>query len=243
MSDKLEIQEIEVRFDGLVALQGVSFTLSPGEICGLIGPNGAGKTTLINVMTGFQRPSSGQVLLGGARISVLSPEKVARLGIGRTFQAVRLFKAFTVRENLLAYAVGNGRSTREAEGLVATILEGMKLVSVAEDRADTLPYGVERRVGIARALAGSPRYLLLDEPAAGLNEEECDELMELIRAVPGKFNCSILLIEHNMRLVMNACGRICVIDFGRKIAEGTPAEIMTNQLVRDAYLGAEMAAL
>ncbi len=243
MSDKLEVQEIEVRFDGLVALQGVSFTLAPGEICGLIGPNGAGKTTLINVLTGFQKPSSGQVLLGGTKISALSPEKIARLGVGRTFQAVRLFKAFTVRENLLAYAVGNGRSTKEAEGLVASLLAWMKLETVADRRADTLPYGVERRVGIARALAGSPRYLLFDEPAAGLNEEECDELMDMIHAIPARFDCAILLIEHNMRLVMNACSRICVIDFGRKIAEGTPAEIMANQLVRDAYLGAEMAAL
>lgn len=233
----LAVTGIGVRFGGLVAVNDVSFSVDRGLVTGLIGPNGAGKTTIVNVLTGFQKPSSGSVHFMGQDITALGPEQRARRGIARTFQAVRLFRGLGVTENLEAYAVGGGAPAREARSRVGQLLDRLGLADFAERRADALPYGVERRVGIARALALSPKILLLDEPAAGLNDGECDDLMDVIRDVPASFDCGVLLIEHNMRVIMGVCDRINVVDFGRKIAEGTPEAVRSNQFVRDAYLG------
>ena len=222
-AETLEAQDVSVHFDGLTALRDLSLALRTNEICGLIGPNGAGKTTLVNVLTGFQRPSSGRVTLAGKDVSRLAPEQFARRGVARTFQSVRLFRAFTVLDNLKTYAIGVGCSERESVERAHIVLDWMTLADLADRGADTLSYGMERRVGIARALATHPRFLLLDEPAAGLNDAECDDLMDLVRRIPQRFDCGVMIIEHNMRVVMNVCDRICVIDFGKKIAEGTPA--------------------
>jgi branched-chain amino acid transport system ATP-binding protein len=233
----LEARQIVVAFGGLRAIDDVSVNLAPGEVFGLIGPNGAGKTTLVNVLTGFQRPSSGKVLLGGVDLTGRTADQVARQGLARTFQAVRLFRDLLVIENLEAAAVGSGLGRREARQRAMRVLEWIRFEHKAWMRADSLPYGEERRVGIARALATAPKYVLLDEPAAGLSDAECDDLMELISRIPAQFGCGVLLIEHNMRVVMGACGRVQVIDGGKTIAEGTPEEIQRHDDVIRAYLG------
>jgi branched-chain amino acid transport system ATP-binding protein len=233
----LEASDVVVTFGGLTAIDGVSLALADGEILGLIGPNGAGKTTLVNVITGFQRPTRGRVRLDGADITGLPAHRAARAGLARTFQAVRLFRDLTVAENLEAAAVGVGCSRAEARARARTVLEWVRFAHKAEQRADSLPYGEERRVGIARALAMAPKFVLLDEPAAGLADAECEDLMGLIRRMPGDHGCGVLLIEHNMRVVMGVCDRIHVIDVGRTIAEGTPAEIQRHPDVLRAYLG------
>lgn len=234
----LETSGLGVRFGGLVAVNDVSLSIDRGLVCGLIGPNGAGKTTIVNVLTGFQKPSSGVVRFIGQDVTLFSPEHRARMGIARTFQAVRLFRGFSVKENLEAYSIGGGLSHSKVKSRVDEVLDRLALTKFADHRADALPYGIERRVGIARALSLGPKALLLDEPAAGMNDSECDELMAVIRDIPSRFECGVLLIEHNMHVVMGVCDRICVIDFGKKIAEGTPEEVRSNQIVRDAYLGA-----
>jgi len=233
----LEARQIVVAFGGLRAIDDVSVNLAPGEVFGLIGPNGAGKTTLVNVLTGFQKPSSGKVLLGGVDLTGRSADQVARQGLARTFQAVRLFRDLLVIENLEAAAVGSGLGRREARQRAMRVLEWIRFEHKAQMRADSLPYGEERRVGIARALATAPKYVLLDEPAAGLSDAECDDLMDLISRIPAQFGCGVLLIEHNMRVVMGACGRVQVIDGGKTIAEGTPEEIQRHDDVIRAYLG------
>ncbi|MGH6933068.1 MAG: ABC transporter ATP-binding protein [Dongiaceae bacterium] len=233
----LEANDIVVAFDGLTAIDGVSLAVKTGEILGLIGPNGAGKTTLVNVLTGFQRPSRGRVWLSGTDITNQPAHRVARAGLARTFQAVRLFRDLTVAENLEAAAVGVGCSRARARVRAKAILEWVQFSHKTEHRADSLPYGEERRVGIARALATAPKFVLLDEPAAGLADTECDELMALIRRMPADHGCGVLLIEHNMRVVMGACERIHVIDGGRTIAEGTPEVIQRHPDVLRAYLG------
>ena len=202
---------------------------------GLIGPNGAGKTTLVNVLTGFQRPTRGRVVLGGEDVTGLSAHELGRRGLARTFQAVRLFRDMPVIENLEAAAVGTGLGRRDAARRASRILAWMKFAHRADDWADTLPYGDERRVGIGRALAMAPRFVLLDEPAAGLSDAECDELMGLIADIPRTFGCGVLLIEHNMRVIMGACHRIHVIESGRTVAEGSPEEIQVNPDVLRAY--------
>ncbi len=234
---RLEASDIVVAFGGLTAIDGVSLGLSGGEILGLIGPNGAGKTTLVNVLTGFQQPSRGRVRLDGLDITGLPAHRVARAGLSRTFQAVRLFRDLSVSENLEAAAVGVGCSRAEARARAKVVLAWMQFEHKAEHRADSLPYGEERRVGIARALAMAPRFVLLDEPAAGLADAECDDLVALIRRMPGDHDCGVLLIEHNMRVVMGVCQRIHVIDVGRTIAEGSPEEIQRHPDVLRAYLG------
>ena len=237
--DTLETIDVAVHFEGLAAIDGVSISIKHREVLGLIGPNGAGKTTLVNVLTGFQRPSRGRVVLGGDDITGLAPHKLGRRGLERTFQAVRLFRDLPVIENLEVAAVGTGLGRREASRRAWGILRWMNFERRAFDRADTLPYGEERRVGIGRALATAPRFVLLDEPAAGLSDAECDELMGLISRIPDEFGCGVLLIEHNMRVVMGACDRIHVIDTGKTIAEGTPEEIQANPDVIRAYLGSK----
>ena len=237
MDERLEAFDVSVRFGGLAAIDGVTLSVGRREIVGLIGPNGAGKTTLVNVLTGFQRPTQGKVLVGGVDVTNWPPHRIGRRGLARTFQAVRLYPSMPVIENLEVAAVGTGLH-RHAAGLRArVILEWMGFAHKASAQADTLPYGDERRVGIGRALAMAPRFVLLDEPAAGMSDAECDELMRLISRIPVEFGCGVLLIEHNMRVIMGVCSRIHVIDSGHTITEGTPQEIQTNPEVIRAYLG------
>ena len=235
--DTLEAFDVSVHFEGLAAVDGVSISMKHGEVFGLIGPNGAGKTTFVNVLTGFQRPTRGRVVLGGDDVTGLRAHELGRRGLARTFQTVRLFRDMPVIENLEAAAVGTGLGRREAARRAAKILGWMNFEHKADDWADTLPYGEERRVGIGRALAMAPRFVLLDEPAAGLSDAECDELMGLIAGIPGEFGCGVLLIEHNMRVIMGVCHRVHVIESGRTVAEGPPQEIQSNPDVMRAYLG------
>ena len=228
---------ITVRFEGLVALSDVTLSVRPKEIVGLIGPNGAGKTTLVNVLSGFQLPDSGEVTKDCAPVTGRAPHRLAREGLARTFQGVRLFGHLAVAENLDAAGVGIGLGLGEARQRRDGILRWMGMSDRAEQPAHALPHGDERRVGIARALTMRPRYLLLDEPAAGLNDAECDDLMELLKRIPGEFDCGVLLIEHNIRVVMGVCARICVLDSGRLIAEGPPQQVQTDPDVIRAYLG------
>jgi branched-chain amino acid transport system ATP-binding protein len=235
--DALQADAVSVRFDGLTAIEDLSITLGRNEVLGLIGPNGAGKTTLVNVLTGFERPTEGRVLLAGEDVTAWPAHRRGRAGLARTFQGVRLFRGLPVIENLEAAAVGSGLSRPAAERRASEILRWMGLEGRAFDPADTLPYGDERLIGIGRALAMAPRFVLLDEPAAGLSDAECDELMRLIARIPAEFGCGVLLIEHNMRVVMGICQRIHVIASGRTIALGTPAEIQRDAAVIEAYLG------
>ena len=237
--DTLEAFDVSVHFEGLAAIDNVSISMKNKEIFGLIGPNGAGKTTLVNVITGFQKPTQGRVALGGTDITGWAPHKLGRGGLARTFQAVRLFRDLPVVENLEVAAVGTGLGRREASKRALDILKWMNFEHKAFDQADTLPYGEERRVGIGRALAMAPRFVLLDEPAAGLSDAECDDLMGMISRIPDHFGCGVLLIEHNMRVIMGACHRIHVIDGGKTIAEGPPEEIQANPDVIRAYLGSK----
>ena len=236
-AETLAAERVVVNFEGLVAIDRVSLSLARREVLGLIGPNGAGKTTLVNVLTGFQAPSGGRVRVDGADATGWQPHALARNGVARTFQNGRLFRASTVRENLEAGAIGVGLSRRQAYARAVDILDWLQLGETADVRADTVPYGIERRVGIARALATHPRWLLLDEPAAGLNDRECEVLMGTLSRMADAFGCGVLIIEHNMRVIMNVCERIHVIDFGRTIAEGTPKEVRENPDVIGAYLG------
>ncbi len=233
----LSARGIVVRFDGLTAIDRVSISLQVGGILGLIGPNGAGKSTLVNALTGFQRPTEGSVHLDRTEITGWPPDRIARRGLARTFQAGRLFRGLSVLENLAAAAVGSGLSRREAEARALELLGWMDFAEHAELDAGSLPYGDQRRVGIGRALAVGPTYLLLDEPAAGMSDAECDDLVALIDRIPREFGCGVLLIEHNMRVIMNVCPRIHVIESGRTLAQGSPAEIRSNDAVVHAYLG------
>ena len=235
----LEAHDISVHFEGLAALDGLSVSLGRTEIFGLIGPNGSGKTTLVNVLTGFQKASAGTVTLGGRDITDWPPYRIGRAGLSRTFQAVRLFRDLTVLENLEIAGVGHGLSRRTAEKRAVDILEWMQFEHRAYDLADTLPYGDERRVGIGRALASAPQFVLLDEPAAGMTDAECDDMMGLIARIPADFGCGVLLIEHNMRVIMGVCERIHVIESGHSVAEGPPRDIQNNPDVIRAYLGSK----
>lgn len=235
----LSASGVTVDFDGVRALDDVSFTVGSHEVVGLIGPNGAGKTTFMNVLSGFQRPSAGRVRIGETDVTSWSPERIARRGVGRTFQAVRPFAGLTVAENIELGALGVGASWRTARTRTAEILDALALGHRRDTEAGALPHGEERRLGIARALAGLPKALLLDEPAAGTNESESDELVEALRAVKARFECSLVIIEHDMRLIMGICERIQVLDFGRTIAVGTPEEIRRDAAVLEAYLGIE----
>ncbi|MCF7551547.1 ABC transporter ATP-binding protein [Pseudonocardia sp. WMMC193] len=235
--DILTASGVTVAFAGLTALEDVELSVRPGEILGLIGPNGAGKTTLTNVLTGFQR-HSGAVSVDGRDVTGWSPQRLSRVGVRRTFQNVRLFGGMTVAENLHAAALGAGLRRRAARRATTELLDRADLGSLAEVEATSLPYGLERRLGVARALVGDPRYVVLDEPAAGLNEEESDELLRWLRAVPEQYGCGLVVIEHDMRLIMRLCDRLHVIDHGRTLAVGTPAQVRADPLVIEAYLGA-----
>lgn len=231
---------VTVRFAGLTALEDIDLTVGPGEILGLIGPNGAGKTTLTNVLTGFQK-HSGAVAVDDREVTGWSPQKLSRVGVRRTFQNVRLFAGMTVRENLDAAALGVGLRRGAARRSTAELLDRFDLGPLAEVEATSLPYGLERRLGVARALVGEPRYVVLDEPAAGLNEKESDELLVRLKAVPGQSGCGLVVIEHDMRLIMRLCDRLHVIDHGRTLAVGPPAQVRRDPLVVEAYLGAAHA--
>jgi branched-chain amino acid transport system ATP-binding protein len=234
---ELRAESIVVQFSGLIAISNVSLTVERRQVFGLIGPNGAGKTTLVNCLTGFQIPTSGRALLGGVDGSGWSPSHFRKAGVARTFQGGRLFRDMTILENVEVTAVGLGLNRRQSNRYAMEILGWVGLADKSHVIAGSLPYTDERRVGIARAMVLPPAFLLLDEPAAGMSDAECDELMHLIAAIPKEFSCGVLLIEHNMRVIMGVCDRIHVLDTGRTIAEGTPQEIQRNTAVINAYLG------
>jgi branched-chain amino acid transport system ATP-binding protein len=234
---RLACSEVDVHFDGLQAIGGVDLHLGRGEILGLIGPNGAGKTTLVNVITGFQKPTRGSVTLDGRRLTGRGPARVARAGVARTFQAVRLFPRLTCRENVEVGAVSTGLSLRRARRVAEELLERFGMAEHADREAASLPYGLERRLGILRALAGRPAFMLLDEPAAGLNESESRELVLLLERIRDDHELGLLVIEHDMSLIMRLCSRLHVLNGGTTLAVGTPQEIRRHPAVLEAYLG------
>jgi branched-chain amino acid transport system ATP-binding protein len=224
------------------ALDGVTLDLHRHEVVGLIGPNGAGKSTLVNVMSGFDVPTTGRVSLGEDDVTGWSPHRRGRAGIARTFQHSRSFRGLTVRENVEVAALGAGARPRAAHRRADELLELLALAPYGEVLAGTLAHGDERRLGVARALATEPAFVLLDEPAAGLPEAEVPEFAAVVRAVRDDHDAGVLLIDHNMALVMEVCDRIQVLDQGRTLAEGTPAEIRGNLDVAAAYLGESAVA-
>jgi branched-chain amino acid transport system ATP-binding protein len=219
------------------ALDEVTIEVRQREIVGLIGPNGAGKTTLVNVLTGFDFPDTGTVAIGDTDITRWKPPRRGRAGLARTFQHSRSFAALSVRENVEVAALGSGASTRQARHRGADLLRRLGLADRGDAPAQSLPHGDERKLGVARALATEPRFLLLDEPGAGLPEPEVPDVSGLVRAVRDDLDVGVLLIDHNMAMIMDICDRIVVLDQGRTLAEGTPAEIRGNLDVAAAYLG------
>jgi len=233
----LRAASVSRAFDGVDALREVTLELHTGEIVGLIGPNGAGKSTLVNVLTGFDFPDEGTVELEGRVITRWSPHRRGRHGLARTFQHSRSFRELSVRENVEVAALGSGVGVREARRRADDLLERLRLTAYARAPARSLPHGDERRLGVARALATNPRFVLMDEPAAGLPESEVPDFAAVVRSVADEHGAGVLLIDHNMALVMDVCHRIQVLDHGATLAEGAPNEIRANLDVASAYLG------
>jgi branched-chain amino acid transport system ATP-binding protein len=233
----LRASAVSRSFEGVQALRDVTLELHRHEVVGLIGPNGAGKSTLVNVMSGFDRPSEGMVELDGGEITRWSPDRRGRNGLARTFQHSHAFRGLTVRENVEVAALGVGAGPREARRRAGGLLALLGLEKYQHSPAAALSHGDERRLGVARALATDPTYVLMDEPAAGLPEAEVPEFAAVIRSVRDDHDAGVLLIDHNMALIMEVCDRIQVLDQGRTLAHGTPAEIRANLDVAAAYLG------
>ena len=242
MGPSLSAEQVSVSFEGLKALSNVSLDVPREKVTGLIGPNGAGKTTLVNVLTGFQAPSAGRILLDGQEIGGTPPHRIRRRGIARTFQSGRLFADLSVVDNLEVTGVGLGLSRRDAAAKAEAMLGWIGIGDLAERMAGGLPYTDERRVAIGRALMLEPNYVLLDEPAAGMSAEEAKDLSSLIRRIITEMKCGVLLIEHNIGLVLNICDHIHVLDSGEVIEAGAPSAIKASEKVRHAYMGTQAEA-
>ena len=237
----LRVEDVSVRFGGLLALDSVQLESEAGRVTGLIGPNGAGKTTLFNVITGLQTPTSGKVFIGDEDVTDRKPHKRARLNMARTFQRLEVFGSLTARENIMVAAeIRNGwsKAKDDPKAMTNEILERVGLTAVAEDPVDSMPTGLARLVELGRALATRPQLLLLDEPGSGLDTNETEALGDLLLDLV-KEGMAVLLVEHDVELVMRVCEHIYVLDFGKLIAEGSPSEIQANEAVQAAYLGAE----
>lgn len=236
----LRVDEATVHFGGVRALDDVSLVAEAGQVTGLIGPNGAGKTTLFNVITGLQKPVRGRIAIDGRDVTAAGPKQRARMGLGRTFQRLEVFGSLTVADNVLVALENRGLRGREARAEGARLLARVGLQAVAASQADVLPTGLARLLELARALACRPKLLLLDEPSSGLDSAESLRLGELIAELAGE-GLAVLLVEHDMEMVMSLCRRIHVLDFGRIIASGEPAEVQADPAVQAAYLGAPIA--